>query len=201
MYSSQSVKSICLKLQNVFVWMLKHILLNFLMYFLIHQIYLSDHRTVFVQIAKCIRPNYKCICLDVEIYLSKSQEKYVPISKSICLHFKIYDYDSKNICTNFKLYLFEVQNIFVWIWKWYIFNFKTFKTCLSLRTTLSQLRWKFKMLLTLKFSEHLSFWASSSRGSGHSELQGWPGVKQQSWVRAACCGETDCDQRALWSGG
>ena len=93
--------------------MLEHILLNFLMYFLIHQIYLSDHRTVFVQIAKCIRPNYKCICLDVEIYLSKSQEKYVPISKSICLHFKIYDYDSKNICTNFKLYLFEVQNIFV----------------------------------------------------------------------------------------
>ena len=42
-------------------------------------------------------------------------------------------------------------------------------------------------------------WASGSRGSGYSELQGGPGAEQQGGVGAASCWEADRDQGPPWS--
>ena len=149
------------------------------MYLLNYQIFSSDYRTIIVQISKCIRPNYK-------MYMSWCRNIFFQNLKKNCPNFKNkIVFISKSICTNQK-YLYKFQTVSVcplgtpWV------SCAGSSKCYKLWN--SQYIWK-------------AFWASSSGGSGHSELQGWPGVKQQSWVKAACCGEIDCDQRALWSGG
>ena len=149
------------------------------MYLLNYQIFLSDYRTIIVQISKCIRPNYKMYMSWCRNIFFKISRKIVPIS---------------------KIKLSSFQNPFVRIWK-YLYKFQTVSVC-PLGTPWVSWAGSSKCY-KLWNSQYIwkAFWASSSGGSGHSELQGWPGVKQQSWVRAACCGETDCDQRALWSGG